>query len=155
MTKQRDGGLRQIVQTWLPDVQWQAIETWSTGQGVPDLHYIIKGGYAGWIECKQTVAWSVGVKPEQVGWAERYARYGGRSFFFVRQFCKAGPRVEARDVLWVIGSGGGRALADRGLRAFDESLVDGDGTHLLLCCQGGPAEWRWDLIRKIMTIAAS
>lgn len=143
MTKRRDGGLRAITQTWLPDAVWQSIETGATGTGTPDSHYIFKGGKSGWIEHKQTAANMIGsLTPEQVGWADRYVRYGGLSFFMVRQHCKAGPRRVAKDVLWLIRGAGGKLLIDGGL-----SAVEADGHHFLLRSEGGPANWNWEQVR--------
>lgn len=144
--KRRDGGLRALVQTWMPEAFWQSIETGATGTGTPDSHYLFKGGASGWVEHKTTKANKVAtLTPEQVGWADRYVRKGGRSFFMVRQYRLRGPRSEPLDVLWMIDGAGGKLLIDGGL-----SAVEVDGEHLLLRCVGGPAKWRWDIVRNIL-----
>lgn len=139
-----DGGLRGTCNANLLGVFFQPIESWSTGSGTPDSHYLVKG-VSGWIEHKQTDANMIGsLKPEQVGWGERYWRNGGHHFFFVRQHWKDSARKEETDILWVISGKHGRLLKDKGLFGVEES-----GEHLLKCV-GGAARWNWDIVRKIL-----
>src|SRR5262245_12716207 len=80
--RMRDGGLRALLVRNLPRVHFQSVETWSTGQGVPDLNYCVDGS-EGWIELKKSDGWVVDFEPQQIAWLERRARAGGRVFVFV------------------------------------------------------------------------
>src|SRR4051812_22700174 len=65
-----DGGLRRIFREHLPSYHWTPVETAMTGAGVPDCNCC----YAGvefWIEYKFSHAWSVVLRPEQIGWLLR------------------------------------------------------------------------------------
>lgn len=126
-----DGNLRLLFRQHLPHAHWQPIETWSTGQGVPDVEYCFPGGFAGWIENKSTSGLVVKFRVGQVAWLERRSRAGGRCFVAVRK----GAR------LWVFRGRDARAVEDEGLRA--ERLA-------LLCCDGGPARWGWPRVEEIL-----
>src|SRR5580765_135563 len=100
-----DGNLRSIFQTYIPQFHWQAVETWSTGQGVPDCNFCGKG-IEGWIENKRTAAWKVDMLPEQVGWIERRLRAGGRVFIAVRRKHFGGiKKGKPEDELWLFNGG--------------------------------------------------
>lgn len=137
----RDGGLRSLFQRAFPEAHWQAIETWSTGQGVPDMEFCFKGGKSGWIENKLTSANAVDIRSEQVGWIERRVRVGGRVFIAVRKFCKAGPRRAAADELHLFHGRDVRAIFLRGLV----------GAEPMAMYENGPANWDWPEIRRLIT----
>jgi len=132
----RDGGLRQLFQRHIPEAHWQAIETWSTGMGVPDLNGCLKATEF-WIELKQTKANAVGISPEQVAWIERRCRAGGRVFVAVRQKCEAGKRKVACDNLLIYHGSDARKLLTDGV---DGPLYEGRWV-------GGPAAWDWQEVR--------
>lgn len=134
----RDGGLRDLFQKHLTQAMWVPIETWSTGQGVPDAHYSFADGTMGWVEFKQTSAWSVGIEREQSAWLERYARYGGRAFIAVRRQATAGMRKKAADELWLWHGCDARVLMVDGLRSLNILPLG--------CWQGGPARWDWGAV---------
>ena len=135
----RDGGLRQLFSARIERAHWCAVETWSTGQGVPDTNYCLDG-CEGWIEYKQTQTTRVGLEPHQVGWIERRSRAGGRVFVAVRRKCEKGPRKPARDELHLFSGAAARPL-----------LLNGLGqTPSLLSCEGGPASWDWKMVEEIL-----
>jgi hypothetical protein len=127
-----DGQLRQIFRKHLPEAHWQAIETWSTGQGVPDVEYCFPGGACGWIENKATQGWKVDVRPHQVAWIERRIRSGGRVFVAIRR---------KGDELWLFPGDEVRRISEEGIKALQP---------ILLCCSG-PAHWNWGKVREILT----
>lgn len=136
-----DGNLRSLFQKHLPDIHWQPIETWSTGQGVPDVNGCC-GGREFWIENKATGGWTIHFEPGQVAWAERRVRAGGRTFVAVRRQANAGPRRgQAVDELWLFNGESARALALNGLKAGPRPLVQ---------TSGGPARWDWPKIRQLL-----
>lgn len=137
-----DGNLRHIFQKYLPQVHWQGVETWSTGQGVPDMNGCI-GGVEFWIENKVTSGWKVNFEVGQVAWAERRIRAGGRVFLAVRRKVPAGPiRGSATDELWLFHGSLMRRISCDGLKAEEkEPLIKHDG---------GPAAWDWVTIRRIL-----
>lgn len=126
-----DGGLRGIFSTHLPDFQWNAIESWSTGIGIPDAEYCSPDGRTGWIEFKKTEGWAVRFKPGQIAWHERRARQKGRSFIAIRR---------KSTELWLSPGSAVRELATRGLR---ESVPLGKWLR-------GPAYWDWPAIRELL-----
>jgi hypothetical protein len=140
----RDGGLTGIFRKQMPHVHWQPVETWSTGQGVPDLNGCVSGAEF-WIEMKQTKSNKVKIEPEQVAWAERRLRAGGRVFLAVRLHCDAGPRKEAKDELHLFRSNDARAIMLEGLSAIK-------ATPLVLL-RGGPAKWDWAKVQRVLTTA--
>lgn len=138
-----DGGLRKLFQQHLPMFHWQAIETGMTGRGIPDINYCHEG-VEGWLECKQTGGWAVGLRPEQVAWLDRRARARGRCWVAVRRKHALGPRREAVDELWLVRGSGVLVLAKGGLRdALANLVVDGIWV-------GGPARWDWTAVRKVL-----
>ena len=130
-----DGNLRQIFLQHLPEAFWQSVETWSTGQGVPDVHYLFPPGKAGWIENKLvTSGWEIGIRPGQVGWLSRYARLGGRCFVAVRVIKRNNV-----DELWLYNGGDVKQLTIEGLRKDPFGLF-----------AGGPARWNWKRIEHCL-----
>lgn len=132
----RDGGLRALFRQYMPEAHWQAVETWSTGSGVPDAEYCFPGGFQGWVEFKGTATTKVKIAPEQVAWLERRARAGGRAFLAVRHKALAGPRRKAVDALFLY-----RATEARGV------LQQGLDAPSLGFWEGGPAVWDWHDIK--------
>lgn len=135
----RDGGLRPLFHTRLPSAHWQGVETWSTGQGVPDTNYCFPEGREGWIEFKVTATLRVTIRPEQVAWAERRCRVGGKVFLAVRLKVLPGPRKIARDAIYLYGSTSIRQVHEKGLSVLPSLL-----------CEGGPARWNWTAIAEIL-----
>lgn len=139
-----DGGLRKIFAQNFSEAMWQSVETWSTGQGVPDVHYIFPNGISGWIEYKKTTAWAIDIDKEQSAWLERYARLGGRCFIAVRRQTAGGPRHGPPvDELWLFRGADARALMLGGLRAA--------GLAALVRTPGGPAAWDWQAVKAVLT----
>lgn len=110
-----DGGLRALFRKNLPTAMWQSIETGGTGLGVPDAYYCFPNGVCGWIEFKLTKGYAVGLRPEQVGWAERHSRMGGRTTIAVRRHAEAGKRRAAVDELYLFEGTEARQLKESGL----------------------------------------
>jgi hypothetical protein len=135
-----DGNLRTLFHKHLPEAHWQSIETWGTGQGVPDTEYCFPNGLCGWIEFKLTSGWTVNFKDRahQIAWLERRARAGGRCFVAVRRKVPAGPRRGlATDELWLFPGIAARDLAQNGLKTLPALGVWPDG----------PARWPWDKVK--------
>lgn len=135
-----DGNLRSLFQKHLPEIHWQSVETWSTGQGVPDCNGCYKGNEF-WIENKLTSGYVINFEIGQVAWHERRNRAGGQTFIAVRKQTTAGPiRGEARDELWLFDGSQIRALMLNGLKS----------TKPIMFWEDGPANWHWVGIRKIL-----
>lgn len=141
-----DGGLRSLFHHHLRvGSHWQAVETGGTGLGIPDSNYCIDG-VEGWVEFKQTSAWSVSVRPEQNSWHRTRTARGGRTFFAVRRQHDGGPRKGvAVDELWMCLGKYSSHLMVEGLQAPD--------IFWLGLWSGGPARWDWDRVRQILTAA--
>lgn len=136
----RDGGLASIFKNKLPHIHFQSVETWSTGQGVPDVNYCFEGS-EGWIELKKTEAIKVNISPEQIAWAERRIRAGGNVFLAVRRICKAGPRRKSRDELWLFNGSDIRAVYLKGLTIEPIGLWE-----------YGPSAWGWKELADILKV---
>jgi len=135
-----DGGLRPLFQQRLPEFHWQAIETGSTGRGIPDLNWCTDG-IEGWLELKQTQANKVEVRPEQVAWIERRIRAGGRVFIAVRYKHAGGPRKgDPVDRLYLYKGSQVRNLLQYGI---SHTLEAGAWAE-------GPAKWDWLEVRKLL-----
>lgn len=132
-----DGGLWQELRPRLRELRWdmQRIETGIIGAGVPDVN-ICKQGCDVWLELKWTPGWKPRIRPEQIGWAERRIRHGGRVLMLTWRRCEAGERREAASELWIHYGDDMRHVLDGGLRA----------TSPVLLCRGGPAAWDWTSI---------
>jgi len=131
-----DGGLRGLFSKHLVGWHCQAIETGGTGLGIPDLNYC-RSGVEGWIEMKQTEALAVDISPNQVAWAERRLRAGGRVFLAVRRTTTAGPRKgPATDALLLFPGAVMRAIHLGGIMAAEP----------LLRCEGPPSKWDWQAV---------
>lgn len=135
-----DDGLRTLFHDNLPFVHWVAIESGLTGRGIPDSN----GGYNGadfWVEYKWTEGWNCPLRPEQVAWLFRRARQGCRAFIATRRHCTAGPKRPAADELWIHHGLYARELKAGGLRAVPP----------LMCAAGGPRNWPWDEVIRVLT----
>jgi len=136
-----DGELRRIFQQHIPAFHWQSVETWSTGQGVPDCNYC-GDGTEGWIEFKFTSIFKVNVGAEQVGWIERRMRAGGNVFVAVRRKHSGGPnKGVAVDELLLLTGHAARFLVTGTLRDLPVNLVQGRWS-------GGPKNWGWETVRS-------
>ncbi len=135
----RDGGLRSLFAERIKTAHWQAIETWSTGQGVPDCNVCLAGAET-WIEFKTTATNALRISKEQVGWIERRLRAGGRVLVIVRWRCAAGPRRQARDELLIFDGGNVRALMLGGIAS----------TIAIVRWDGGPRAWDWNAVTEIL-----
>jgi len=152
MTK-ADAGLSDIFVKSLKSVHWQKIETWSTGQGVPDLNgcspstWKDERGFEFWIECKKTAGSRLAhnLSPEQIGWIERRLRFGGRVFVAVRRLRPAGLRLgRALDELHLFHGSAVRGLAKAGIAGLGAPAPLG-------VWENGPARWNWAEIKALLT----
>ena len=133
-----DGGLRKLFHAHLPQIHFTSIETGSTGRGIPDDNYC-DDGHEGWIEYKTTENYTVGLRPEQVGWLLRRTRAGGRTFVAVRRRHGGGRRRGARvDELWLYNGAGARVLAELGMKACRGAALG--------IWESGPARWDWEKV---------
>jgi hypothetical protein len=137
-----DGDLKRIFRKHLPRFDFQPVEMDVLAPGVPDLNYCCDG-VEGFIELKQTSAWSVVVGENQVPWVERRLRAGGRVFVAVRRRCPSGPRRRAKDELWLLAGAAIRDLAEEGLRGVPAGRVLGRWTD-------GPARWDWPRVAQLL-----
>lgn len=138
-----DGGLWQEVRKYLkPGWDFQRIETGLTGGGVPDVNFCCDG-IEGWLELKWTPGWKPRIRPEQIGWAERRLRNGGRVLMLTWRRCEAGSRREAASELWVHSGWHMRTVLDEGLRVAPPILRE----------TGGPSNWRWDHVGEAILTA--
>ena len=135
----RDGGLRPLFVERIKTAHWQAVETWSTGQGVPDMNVCLNG-IETWLEFKGTTTNTVRITPEQVAWIERRLRAGGRCLVIVRWQCAAGSRRQARDELLIYAGAEARTLMLDGIAAAKP----------LARWAGGPRAWNWNSIAKLL-----
>lgn len=135
-----DGGLSGILREYMPEVHWQRIETGGTGRGIPDLNGCMDSCES-WCELKATEAWAVVIRPEQVAWAERRARAGGRVFLITRRMVSSGPRRKAADEVWIHRGSDMRGVSMHGLK---------DGPAPIYRGEGGPANWLWPVIEEIL-----
>lgn len=138
--KKIDGGLRTIFSEHLLDFHWNAIESWSTGHGIPDGEFCTPNGAQAWIEFKKTDGWSIRFKPGQIAWHERRHRNRGKSFIAIRR--RNETREEKVDELWIFSGADVRQLLLGGLRT--------PGARVLGKWAGGPARWDWGLIRGVL-----
>ena len=129
-----DGGLRKMFHIKLKHFHWQAIESGLMGSGIPDSNYCGDGAH-GWIEFKLTRGWTVGLRPEQIGWLLRRTRAGGITFIAIRQ------QIRTDDVLWLFPGRMARELKESGLKAFP----DHPGRW-----HGGPGRWDWLKINYLL-----
>jgi hypothetical protein len=125
-----DGELRRIFRVNLQRFDWVSIETPGTGRGVPDCNYCCEGK-EGWVEMKKVKGWKVDVRPEQIGWAERRLRHGGKVFCAVRK----------KDALWLFSGWDLRHLTSR---RVTEAVPLG-------YWDGGQSCWGWGEIAAILT----
>jgi hypothetical protein len=132
----RDGDLRAIFRRNLPGFDLQAIETGGTGRGTPDDNYCHKG-CEGWLEHKKVSGWAVPLRPEQIGWALRRIRHGGRVWICVRR---------KDDELWMVWGRWAAELKAHGLRGLQMTPLDD-----LWMWNGGPARWDWTRIAQLLT----
>jgi hypothetical protein len=135
-----DGGLRPLFRTHLPQVHWQSIETGGTGKGVPDSNGCFEG-HEFWVEFKQTSAWAVNLKPEQIGWMARRARAGGRCLIAIRRKVQETKRLAAVDELFLVEGAFAAELRVQGLRGFP---------HTLASWTGGPSGWDWEAVLRLL-----
>lgn len=134
-----DGGLRKLFRIHLPTFHWVSVETGLTEQGVPDSNYCVDG-IEGWVEYKLSITNKVWLKPEQIGWHERRARAGGRTFIAVRFNHLGGPRKgQPKDCLFIYAGAAVRSVAVSGLTVPS-----------LARWENGPARWDWAAIGKVL-----
>lgn len=135
-----DGGLRRLFHSNMPLVHWQAVETGSTGLGVPDSN----GCYNSiefWVEFKTTETNAVPLRPEQIGWLMRRSRAGGLCWVAVRHKHAGGPRKGPPvDELWLYRGADAQMLDCWGLR---HAPVGRWG--------GGPRRWPWPVVLGHLT----
>lgn len=120
---------------------WTTVETGATAGGVPDSNYLSNTGIEGWGEWKFTDANKVRIRPEQIGWHLRRARYGGRSWIGIRKQHAGGQRLGvAVDELWLV----------PGCYVDDLSVMGLECGHAIACGTGGPAKWNWKQARELL-----
>lgn len=123
-----DGGLREQFRRHLPQVDWQSVETPLTGGGVPDANYCVDGR-EGWVEFKLARTNGVVVRPDQVAWALRRIRHGGRVTFAVRR------KNVYLDELWLVPGMCAKLLHEVGLaHPWRDHWT------------GGPSAWDWGAV---------
>jgi Holliday junction resolvase len=105
-----------------------AIET-STGRGVPDDNACWEGKEF-WIEFKKVRGRKVRVSPEQVGWAERRLRAGGKVYVAVRD--------------------AGTLSLFTGWQLRELKLNHVNKTRPIGSWTGGPTAWQWLEIAAIL-----
>lgn len=127
-----DGGLRPMFRERFPSWHWTSIET-VTVNGVPDAEFCFDATQ-GWIEYKFTSGFTVGLRPEQIGWALRRARAGGRSFIAVRR------TADKVDELYIFAGADAARLKSLGLR----------GVEPLGRFAGGPPRWNWERVSDLL-----
>jgi hypothetical protein len=139
-----DGRLKQLLpQNLVRDIDWQRIESSLTGGGIPDLNAKPRAAPEFWVEAKQTKEWAVTLRPDQVGWALRRIRHGGRVFIAVRRHCEAGKVRPAADELWLIRGSFAKEAKRGGLRALPPAALAGRWP-------GGPTSWNWAEVRSLL-----
>jgi hypothetical protein len=136
-----DGGLRTLFRKHLPH-EWdmQAIETGGTGRGIPDLNMCHPDHGEVWVEFKQTSAHATHIRPEQVAWAERRARFGGRVFLVVRRV----HSLTKADQIYIY------SAAD-----FRHVAISGTHHPPIYMSEGGPSRWSWTKISAILGLYGS
>jgi hypothetical protein len=82
-----------------PELDYQRIETGSTGRGIPDVNYCHQGGEF-WVELKIVKGRSIDLSPEQVAWHFRRTRAGGKTFIIARDKFD-GPRKGKGDIIYI------------------------------------------------------
>jgi hypothetical protein len=132
----RDGDLRAIYRRKLPQIDFVSVETGGTGRGVPDCNGCLDG-VEFWCEFKQTQGSAVGLRPEQIGWALRRIRHGGRVWIAVRR---------KDDELWMVWGQWAAELKTHGLRGLQMTPLND-----LWMWNGGPARWDWTRIAQLLT----
>ena len=131
---ERDGGLRGIFKTRVPEIMWVPIETWAvSGAGVPDSWYISPCGAQGWVEYKRE---DRKLDPAQSGFVDRVTRYGGRAIVAV--VTKDG------DELRIFHGSDAQKLARLGPMGYKTVAPAGRWV-------GGPKRWNWGDIRRLLT----
>ena len=126
-----DGHLRQLFRTHLrAGWDWQSVENWGVGSGVPDANFCGPGGVEGWVEFKVAIGWQVRVAPTQVAWIGRRVRAGGRVFVAVRR----------DQSLWLF----------HGDRAMDLAMGDIRSVPNLGHWHDGPARWDWSEVGALL-----
>lgn len=137
-----DGGLRPLFRRHIKRAQWVTIESGGTQSGIPDSHVTLDHTMC-WIEYKTTSGWAVTLRPFQVEFHLSCAHHGGRSLIAVRRRCGGGVRRAAADQLWILRGSCADRARDEGLRG----LSQGD---LLGMWDGGPSQWDWEQVRRIL-----
>jgi hypothetical protein len=145
-----DDGLRPLFRKYLPDFDWQSVETGGTGRGVPDSNFCARPHHAGhpgvegWIEYKATRKHGIDLEPEQIGWITRRVRFGGRVFIAVRRRHSGGPRLgDPVDELWLMPGGLATLARVTGLRGAEVQRQ----AHVW---RGGPRGWDWRAVAAVL-----
>jgi len=134
-----DNGLRKLFHSKLPKFHWQAMELGVLGTGCPDSNFCLDG-VDGWIEFKYTEDYSVGLRPEQVGWISRRMRSGGRVFVITQRKHDGGPKKGPPcNELWIHEGWDAASLKAHGLLMSPPVYCAFDG------------DWDWEKIRSVLT----
>ena len=133
MSSKRDGGLRSIFKSHLPDWFWVPVETWAvSGAGVPDSWYQARGGASGWVEHKRE---TYALQAAQSGFIDRVTRYGGRAWVAVVS--------TDGDELKMFRGSDAQMLARIGVRGYKTVAPAG-------AWRGGPRRWDWGAVRALL-----
>lgn len=145
MSRLVDNNLRPLFRKHVPKpCHWQSVETGQISRGVPDSNFCAEG-VEGWVEMKATRGWTVGLRPEQIGWLLTRARHGGRVFVAVRRQSSTCDDLYVFDgacaeILRVGGIPAGAALTPNAVPYLRGRPCRGHWT-------GGPARWDWPAVR--------
>jgi len=138
-----DGGLRQLLRSYLPLGDWVSVETGATAGGVPDSNYCFSPGREGWVENKKALGWQVAIRPSQIGWIMRRTRRGGRASVLIRKedtlYWVKGSDLEEWSRLGHLNSKGEAVMCP--LKNWDKCWVS----------EGGPARWDWAHLQELLT----
>lgn len=136
MPSRDDGGLRALFRAHMPGAQWTTVETGAVSRGVPDAEFCWPGAVQGWVEFKACrKGWAVRMRPEQIAWLSRRARYGGRCWIAVRRTDNGN-----RDDLYLYRGALASEVAAMGCKLQAYSLMS----------QDGPSSWDWSIIEETL-----
>lgn len=133
-----DDNLRSIIKDHLRHIDWQSIESALTGGGIPDLNGCCDGVEA-WVECKRASAWTVKIRPAQIGWSKKRIRHGGRVLLAIRKRHDGGARRGAAvDEFFLFNGELMHEINQNGFQSYAPRVHE----------KGGPSRWDWSAIQQ-------